>query len=53
MAYLPGNFEENVSEVGWTRAQMASYLSLYYLLIAMYVFLVALALRNVWVILVR
>ena len=52
MAYLPG-FEENISYYNWSREQKIAYIFADYLVIALYGFLVLLALRNIWAILVK
>ena len=53
MAFLPELDKEFIASIGWTQAEFIAYLSLYYPLIAIYILLVALALRNIWSIIVR
>ena len=53
MAFFPGDFEGYASSVGWTRAEKIIVIVINYLIIATYGFLVLLALRNIWVIIVR
>ena len=55
MPYLPGwdNPVSRSARFKWTRPQIIAYLSLFYLDIAVYAFLILLALRNVWAILVK
>ena len=48
MAFLPGL--DNIKDNGWSRSQMIAYILIDYLLIGIYIILVALALRNIWVI---
>ena len=51
--YLPGFNQEYVEKLGWTKAQLVTYLLLDYTVIFLYAVLLALALRNVWLILVK
>ena len=53
MHFLFAYFEDWADYQGWSKAQRISYIWLVYLVTAMYVMLVALALRNIWVILLR
>ena len=52
MVFLPGLAEE-ASQNGWTRSQAISIIATEYLVIATYTFLIVLALRNIYTILVR
>ena len=51
--YLPGFKQKYVEKLGWSRAELVSYLFLDYTVIALYALLLALAFRNVWFILVK
>ena len=53
MAYLFGFDDELVDSLGWTRAQLIAYLSVYYLLLGVYGALLVLAPRNTWVIIIK
>ena len=50
MAPIPGYFEEFAQYWGWSKTQVIAYLSADYLIIALYGFLLLIALRNAWVI---
>ena len=50
MKYLPGYFEDYSN---WTQGEKIAYISVTYLDIATYGFLVILAVRNTWVILYK
>ena len=52
MAFLPG-FEENVSYLDWSRSQIIIFITTSYIVIATYVFLIILALRNIFFIVVK
>ena len=52
MAFLPG-FEENVSYLDWSRSEIVIFITTSYIVIATYVFLIMLALRNIFVILIK
>ena len=53
MKFLPGHFEEFTDSTNWSQAQKITYLSLDYLLMAMYAMLILLVVRNIWAILMR
>ena len=53
MAYLPGLDDEFFDTMGFTTSQKKIYISLYYLVILVYMFLVILALHNTWAIVLR
>ena len=53
MAFLPGEFQDYVNHYDWTQAEIVTYITAFYLETAMYCILVVLALRNIWVILVK
>ena len=53
MGFLPFELEDEAEEFGWTSAQKITYVTIDYLAIATYGFLVLLALCNIWVILIR
>ena len=53
MAFIPGSFSEVVSGYGWTSAQKIAYITLSYLVIVVYGFLLILLLRNIWAILLK
>ena len=53
IAPIPGYFEEFAQYWGWSKTQVIAYLSADYLIIALYGFLLLIALRNAWVILYK
>ena len=53
MKYLPGIFDDWSSNNDWTRGEKIAYITVIYLDIATYGFLVLLAVRNIWAILYR
>ena len=53
MKYLPGNFDDYAKDQNWTQGEEIAYISVTYLDIATYSFLVVLAVRNTWVILYK
>ena len=53
MSYLPGLFDLWVEYWQWTQAEYIAYICVDYLLIATYIILVLLALRNIWQIIVK
>ena len=53
MAYLPGFDQEFVNLRGWSQEETIVFLLVVYLVIGTYIFLICLALRNIWVIIVR
>ena len=53
MKYLPGDFDEFATYLNWTKGEKIAYISVTYLDIATYSFLMVLAVRNVWVILYK
>ena len=53
MKYLPGYFYHYASLNNWTRGEKIAYITVTYLDIATYSFLVLLAVRNIWAILYR
>ena len=52
MTYLPG-FDYALGQFDWTRAELITYLTAYYVTIAIYCSLVLLALLNIWMIIVK
>ena len=52
MAFLP-DFDKTLNANNWTKTQAIVIVATNYLVIALYSFLVMLALRNIWAILVR
>ena len=52
MAFLPG-IDAYADKHNWDRTKKISYISLDYLLIGLYAMLVLLALRNIWIIIVK
>ena len=53
MAYLPGFDQEFANLRGWSQEETIVFLLVVYLVIGTYIFLICLALRNIWVIIVR
>ena len=53
MPFLPGYFEKDANENGWSQSQKITYISLEYLVASMYVALIVLNLRNVYAILIK
>ena len=53
MAYLPGFDQEFANLRGWSQEETIVFLLVVYLVIGTYIFLIGLALRNIWVIIVR
>ena len=53
MAFLPGDFNYWVNEYGWTQSQIIAYISADYLVILTYAALIAIALRNTWMIIIK
>ena len=51
MKYLPGHFEDYARHYDWTQGEKIAVISVMYLDIATYGYLVVLAVRNIWVIL--
>ena len=53
MKYLPGNFAGFATYYNWSQGEKIAYISVSYLDIATYGFLVVLAVRNMWAILYK
>ena len=53
MPFIPNDYDYIVSLWHWSNSQKIAYTTLWYLILAVYFFLIILALRNIWVILVK
>ena len=53
MKYLPGHLDDYARYLNWTQGEKIGYMSVSYLNLATYGFLVVLAVRNMWAILYK
>ena len=53
MLFLPAYFDEFADEDGWSHDQKVKFVVLTYLVIAIYVVLILLAVLNIWVVIVK